>query len=705
MMPRVKFRILIAALPLCAALAAQAATVGHRIEAHLDPAAGTLAARDTLRLPEAMPAQAVFVLHAGLAPRVSTGEARLERVGRDGHLEAFRLIRSAPGPVTLAYEGRIRHELDAVQDGMGRAREQSLGTIAEEGVFLGGHSGWYPRFADRLQTLSLEAVLPPGWLAVSQGAGPGLEETADGVRVRWEESQPQDALYLIAAPFTLYRQDTDHGEAQAFLRHPDAELAERYLQATEEYLARYSALIGDYPYAKFALVENFWETGYGMPSFTLLGPRVLRLPFILHSSYPHEILHNWWGNGVFVGAGSGNWSEGLTAYLADHLNQAIEGRGSAYRRDQLKAYAAYVRDADDLPLTAFRGRHGSASQAIGYGKALMLFHMLRIRLGDDAFRTGLQRFYADNRFRRTGYAELAAAFDTTGDGGSSAFIEAWTTRVGAPRLALDELTAERTPQERWRLHGRLRQVQEAAPFPLTVPVVIHDRDGRATQRLIALDGRSAAFEIRLDAEPVRVAADPGFDTFRLLAAGEAPVTLSNLFGAERGLIVLPEQAPEAFAAGYRALAQAWQRGQDGWRIAGDSELERLPDDRAVWLLGWDNRWLDELAAAGERFAPDPPARRLEVLGESYERLSAVLTARAGEAPIGWLAASEPRAIAGLARKVPHYGKYGYLLFAGEAPENRVKEQWPAGDSALTRWLSSTRPAALEQPPRPTLITP
>ena len=35
----------------------------------------------------------------------------------------------------------------------------------------------------------------------------------------------------------------------------------------------YRGLIGPYPYQKFALVENFWETGYGMPSFTLLGRR------------------------------------------------------------------------------------------------------------------------------------------------------------------------------------------------------------------------------------------------------------------------------------------------------------------------------------------------------------------------------------------------------------------------------------------------
>jgi len=41
--------------------------------------------------------------------------------------------------------------------------------------------------------------------------------------------------------------------------------------STGQYLEMYEKLIGPYPYSKFALIENFWETGYGMPSFTLPG--------------------------------------------------------------------------------------------------------------------------------------------------------------------------------------------------------------------------------------------------------------------------------------------------------------------------------------------------------------------------------------------------------------------------------------------------
>src|SRR5258707_15114299 len=122
----------------------------------------------------------------------------------------------------------------------------------------------------------------------------------------------------MAAPFSEYSRDAGSVQAFAFLRKPDQALADRYLDATAQYLDMYNGLLGPYPYSKFALVENFWETGYGMPSFTLLGEQVIRFPFILHSSYPHELLHNWWGNGVFVDLARGEWCEDLTAHHTDH---------------------------------------------------------------------------------------------------------------------------------------------------------------------------------------------------------------------------------------------------------------------------------------------------------------------------------------------------------------------------------------------------
>ena len=71
-------------------------------------------------------------------------------------------------------------------------------------------------------------------------------------------------------------------------------------------------------------------------------------------------------------------------------------------------------------------------------------------------------------------------------------------------------------------------------------------------------------------------------------------------------------------------------------------------------------------------------------------------------PLGFLAADRPAAVPGLARKLPHYGKYGYLAFQGDAPDNVAKGSWRPVGSPLDRVLAtemSPPPAAAPLPER------
>lgn len=671
--------------------------VDHDIRAEIDPAAGRLSIVDRLRLPDA--GEWLFYLHRDLDLRAEGEDVTLERVADQGHLSAYRLVTGA-STVAMRYAGTIRHALVDLREGMGRERQFSRGTITPEGVVLDGYSGWYPRVPESGQRFEMTVALPAGWQLISQGVGGAPVAEGEGVRVNYSEQHPQDDIHLVAAPFVRYARETPWADALVYLRQPDDALAGRYLDATGEYLGFYSDLIGAYPYSRFALVENFWETGYGMPSFTLLGSRVIRLPFILHTSYPHEILHNWWGNGVFVDYSNGNWSEGLTAYLADHLLAERAGRGAAYRRDRLQEYADYVRDAEDIPISAFRARHGAASQAIGYGKTLMVFHMLRRALGDDVFVAALRGFYRGNRFELAGFDELRAAFEQASGRSLERYFEQWTTRSGAPRLALESVGVE-PAADGYRLRGVIAQVQDAPPYPLVSTIVVHLADGTPVERTIVFEGRRKSFDIPLDVAPVRISLDPLHDTFRRLEPGERPVTLSALFGAERGLIVLPTDSSAELRDAYASLAASWTAGDAGWEVRDDDVLDELPDDRAVWLLGWDNRFIDRLTGADD-LGLDVPARALTLAGQAFagDRNSLVIVrGRDDAAPIGWLAAQDAAAVAGLARKVPHYGRYSYLVFDGLAPDNRLKGQWPTGDSSLSRWLDDAPPALLTWPER------
>jgi hypothetical protein len=90
-----------------------------------------------------------------------------------------------------------------------------------------------------------------------------------------------------------------------------------------------------------------------------------------------------------------------------------------------------------------------------------------------------------------------------------------------------------------------------------------------------------------------------------------PLALKRLFGAERGLMILAAAEPADLAAGYRQLAQAWLGQAPGWELVLDQDLDRLPEDLPVWLLGWSNRFLTELAARAPGL--DPAQRRLTLV--------------------------------------------------------------------------------------------
>ncbi|MFQ5936696.1 MAG: peptidase M28, partial [Acidiferrobacterales bacterium] len=352
----------------------------------------------------------------------------------------------------------------------------------------------------------------------------------------------------------------------------------------------------------------------------------------------------------------------------------------------LQKYANYVAQASDFPLTAFRGSHRDAVQAVGYGKALMFFHMLRLRLGDEVFVNGLRRFYRMNRFRQAGFGDLQRAFEEVSRLNLDHVFKQWIERVGAPRLRLTG-TDVRSSAQGYRLVGTLEQVQQGNAYELSVLLVIYLADGGVVETHLPVRGRQTPLDITLSARPRRVDVDPDFDIFRLLDHKEMPPSLGQLFGAQNVLIVVPKRAPEHLRVRYRELAERWARDTRAIEWRWDDALERLPSDRSVWLFGWSSRFLPDIANAF--------ADQALVLTDNDVRIRDRLVNRQTEAVVlvgrhpdndavalAWFACESPSAFAALTRKLPHYGKYSYLAFRSDDVRNVLKGQWPVIDSPL-----------------------
>ncbi|HAZ08318.1 MAG TPA: hypothetical protein DCZ01_07325 [Elusimicrobia bacterium] len=692
-----------------------AADIRHDMAVSLSVQTGSLELSDRVTLSELAPSTAALraYLHAGLKLSMSSSGSLDVRVSpvREGHprfsaevpLQEIEIRpkgeESWPAEALLTFKasGKLSHPLRAGGEDYARGFQETPGLISPEGAYLSGASFFYPRFFMGPEFFRMEVRLPAGWKSVSQGRRTREEAQGGGVVSVWDSPEPMDEIYLIAAPFSEYRKSVGKIEAYAMLRNADPALAQKYLDATGGYLDLYGRLLGDYVYPKFALVENFWETGYGMPSFTLLGPKVLRLPFILHTSYPHEILHNWWGNGVFVDYERGNWCEGLTAYLADHLLKEEKGLGEQYRRDALEGYLNYVHSGSDFPLDRFKERHSSATQAVGYGKSLMVFHMLRRSMGDEAFLRALRAFYQGHRFRAAGFDDLRPYFEKASGKDLGGFFRQWVHRAGAPEIELSEARVERTRQGR-RLRLEVAQLQEGDAFQLDVPVAIsfEGEGGVGETRLLSvpMSEKRQTLLIDVSSPPAAVRLDPRYDLFRKLDRAETPPTIGQTLGAEKSVIVIAEKEPEPLQAAYRSLAEAWRAEKPGVvSVRTDAEAEGpLPKGRGVWLLGRSNRFRDAVLKGGGGLPVDFSEGGVSLEGRHFpwEGHGFVVSARRPEDAAfsaTWVAAAQAQALPALARKLVHYGKYSYLAFEGERADNAAKGAWPAQSPRLSRRFS------------------
>ncbi len=704
-----------AGIPHYANAAPWARPAHHDLEVTLDPARHSAQSEDlvTLYLGNRKEAAIHFFLHANYQidkteiPHKGNWKIKTASV-KEGDTPLHKISVHKPKgqtwpdflQVKFRYHGKYT-------DSLRESSEPSPGASSQEedhGIFLSGASYFYPAVEDpdgtSLITFSLSANLPAEWKVVSQGKRV-RETTVNGPRhTFWQCDDPMEEIFLIADHFQEYRDKYEDIKLYVFLRKQEKGLARKYLDAAKSYLAFYEQLIGSYPFVKFAVVENALQTGYGMPSFTLLGSRVIRFPFILHTSYPHEILHNWWGNGVYIDRKGGNWSEGLTAYLSDHLFPDLKGEGDRYRFQELMKYSSYVNAKNDFPLSKFTERTSMASQAIGYGKLVMVLNMLRLELGDAVFLKALREFYITQKFRHAGFDELRGHFEAASGKKLDVFFRQWVRAKGAPELELADASYENF-QDEHRLTLNISQKQKRPLFNMTLPVAvwIEGDDNPHIQNLTLKSKSNQELRLFVKGKPRAVMLDPYYDVFRKLDPREAPASIGQSYGGEKLVAVFSHHESDALAIAYRNFGKSLRKAT----MIADILYAPKPDD-TLWLFGKHN---------GLALKPELNQREVtfEKNGVVIERKkipwknhSFVFTVPRSQNPARsatWIITDDPASVPGLIRKLPHYGKYGYLVFEGKAPTNVLKGTWPAQRLGLMKIF---QPGNYNLPKRPPLVS-
>lgn len=656
--------------------------IHHQLQIKLEPSTGFASIKDRVRFKNSANKcdNLAFYLHSdlkldpvpvGWQAKSSPGFLKIEFGNSTSTV--------CPETLTLSYSGILHDPSFDPED-----------PVDSSGFFYSGESFFYPQSGEPFPsvTFEMQVSLPESWQAVSQGEKHSDHLSETRRTVSWKSSRPTEEIYLIGNEFHLYETDHNGLSLYAYLLQKEGGLAGRYLRTAKTYIDFYSRLIGPYPYEKFALIENSRQTGYGMPSFTLMGSRIIRFPFILHSSYPHEILHNWWGNGVFPNLNEGNWSEGLTAYLADHLLLELKGKGARYRFQEMMKFSNYVNDENDFPLSEFGYRDSMSSQAIGYAKLLMVFHMLRTEIGDENFLKGLKGFYATYKYRYAGYEDMQKNFEDVSGLNLKGFFKQWVKRKGAPEIRLKQATYV-SSGGRYDLKLTVEQADPA--FKLKLPVAIWTENSKVAKiHNLELVADKQDFDLQLNDEPVAVRLDPNNDVFRRLGAEEAPVSLSQTYGAQTVTALLPKEEELDYQKFAQSVAKRIITGHEN------------PPDGGLWVFGRSHPlgkiFIEHLKKLGVEIT-EMGVRIQEKLFPWRDHSFVFTLARTDQhkGTMTWVIAGNTESIPGLIRKLPHYGKYGYLVFEGSAPDNRDKGIWPSNPVGLEKVFKEGQPLLLPDP--------
>ncbi len=403
----------------------------------------------------------------------------------------------------------------------------------------------------------------------------------------------------------------------------------------------YQEMFGPYPYKRFSVVENFLPTGYSLPTFTLLGKTVVRLPFITTTSLGHEILHQWFGNYVYTDYENGNWNEGLTSYLADHLYDEKIGDGSKHRKKLLLDYQNYVNPHNEIPLNAFQQRTDSATRSIGYGKGALFFHMLKNQVGEEIFYKALRKLIEKNRFTRTSWEEILESFESTSNTDLEWFFDQWLSRKGLPQI---EVTDKQVLMLGEKYTVSFRAVQHGPVYKLALPVRITTNKKDITQ-ILTLEKKSQYFEFTVPGKPLQMIIDGDYDIFRKLSDDEYPPVISGLLGDQKRRVVYSESQKDTAKEVIAFLESRGFTPVDEKDIK-DSDIA----SSSLLLLDSKGTVYSRLFGRAETFPDTGVSLKTYTNPLNHSKVITVLSGKAGQD------------LKDIVKKIFHYGKYSHLRF-------------------------------------------
>jgi aminopeptidase N len=403
---------------------------------------------------------------------------------------------------------------------------------------------------------------------------------------------------------------------------------------TKEMLDFFSDRFGvPYPWEKYAqtAVDEFVASGMENVSATTLAARDIvhadlasERPEEADGLISHEMTHQWFGDLVTCKDWTNTWlNEGFATFggiLWEEHYFGVDASDYRYWREQ----NSWMQSKELYPIPIVTRDINDSVEYVGnvYDKAGWVIHMLRERMGDDAFFRALKHYLEANRLQNVVTADLAKAVEESSGTNVDQFFDQWIYGAGAPRFTVRS-TYDDTAR---KLSLSVKQTQKVEGhvglFRLPVVVSITTASGE-TLFPIEVSKADETFTFSVNGPPLMVLFDKGD---KILKSVDFQKTPEEWIRQLRTAPDVPDRADAAFALGNlrdneaaaNALGEAAQRDKF-WGVREEAlrSLGRINSSSArkqvLAALSNDQPWVRAVAVEqlGKYRGDEEIAKRLQ----------------------------------------------------------------------------------------------
>ena len=357
-----------------------------------------------------------------------------------------------------------------------------------------------------------EITAPDHYKIVSNGKLDTVTNPKNGYRTTiWKENVPISTKVMVigAADFEVGNDTVYNGiPVNAWVFKENREKGLENYRFGAKALEFYSELIGPYPYEKLAHVQSKTQYG-GMENAGCIfyNENSATSDRSQENLFAHEVAHQWFGNS----ATEQNWhhiwlSEGFATYLTSVYNQHFYGeqvfRQGLYndRQRVIRFSQRYMAPVIDSLVTDYSKLINTNS----YQKASWFLHMLRHKLGDDAFFNGLRSYYSIYRDSTALTADFRHCMEKTSGQDLKAFFDQWLRQAGHPVLKWSWNQDTDTT-----VNMKITQKQEQAFFSFPLDVEVFYKDGNHETFRATIDQKISSIILPARDKVKKIELDPG----------------------------------------------------------------------------------------------------------------------------------------------------------------------------------------------------